>query len=245
MTGLRQIDDTRVPMNARALLVASTLALLPGCLGYTRSYTLPITSSEGALIAPAIVATAEGMGLEAWCSGTFAQVTLEDGTRLHWYDFGEQYKLGISVAQERPDLEVQLREIKVRADQIWELAVQARQSNNLGAAIGIPPPNAGPGYVPPPPAGAGAAPPPAQRGSMPNGFACASSLDCQSGSCQSGRCAGSAAPAIGGAGGRCSFDKDCPGAKCRFGECVGGAPGAKCSFGSDCPSGRCNFGKCE
>ncbi|MCC6337641.1 MAG: hypothetical protein IT380_27075 [Myxococcales bacterium] len=243
MTGLRQIDDTRIPMNARALLVVSTLALLPGCmsymrLGYTRSYTLPITGAEGALIAPAIVATAEGMGLEAWSNGTDAQVTLEDGTRLYWYDFGQQYKLGVSVAQERPDLEVQLREIKVRADQIWELAVQARQSNNLGAAIVIPPPNAGP-------AGAEAAAPPVQRGITPNRFACTSSLDCQSGSCQSGRCAESAAPAIGGAGGPCSFDKDCPGAKCRFGECVGGAPGAKCSFGSDCPSGRCNFGKCE
>ncbi|MEW5741444.1 MAG: hypothetical protein AB1938_21160 [Myxococcota bacterium] len=236
-------------MNTRPLVVVSCLALLPACVSYTRSYTLPITGAEGVLVVPAIVSTAEGMGLEAFSSGTGATVSLEDGTKLYWYSGTRgNFILSISLAHEGPDLDAQLRDVKVRADQIWQLAVQARQANFVGGTVTVPSPEAtGPGYVPPPPTAA-AAPVPSSshpRTGHPNGFACASSLDCQSGSCQSGRCAGSAAPSVGGSGQQCSFNSDCPSRNCRFGKCVGGGPGAECSFSSDCPSGNCRFGKCE
>ena len=232
-----------------ALPVLLVAVLASGCFSVTRRYTMPITAAEGQLVVPAIVSVGEGMGLRSYGSATGAQVQLEDGTWLYWNPSGEQaFVLSIDLADESRDTEVRLRDAHVRADQIWQLAVEARQANALGASVVVqnPPPPvagqpAGPGYVPPPPTTA-AQP---HRATWPDGYSCMNGADCQSGVCKSGRCGAAAQGIHGTASGQCSFDSDCGGRKCRFGKCVGGAPGADCSFGSDCPSGSCRFGKCQ
>lgn len=230
-----------------ALLVA---VLASGCFSVTRRYTMPITAAEGQLVVPALVSVAEGMGLQAYSSATGAQVQLEDGTWLYWNPSGQQgFALSINLADEARDTEVRLRDAHVRADQIWQLAVEARQANALGASVMVqnpPPPGTapavGPGYVPPQPTTAA---PATNRASWPDGYSCLQGSDCQSGVCTSGRCGAGAGGIHSGSTSECSFDSDCGGRKCRFGKCVGGAPGAACTFGSDCPSGSCRFGKCE
>lgn len=236
-----------------ALPVVLVAVLASGCFHATRRYTMPITAAEGQLVVPAIVSVAEGMGLESYSSATSAQVRLEDGTWLYWNPSGQQgFALAIALADETQDTEVRLREAHVRADQIWELAVQARQTNALGASVTVqnPPPRGpgpqvhpGPGYVPPPPTTAA---PTGNRTTWPDGSACMSGSECQSGVCVSGRCGSGGGGIHSGASSECSFDHDCGGGrKCRFGKCLGGGPGAACTFGSDCPSGSCRFGKCE
>lgn len=169
-------------------------------------YTTPLTGAEGRLLAPALVSTAEGMGLEAATVLNGAQVTLEDGTKLYWWDQGGRFVLSIDLPHERPDLDVQLRETKVRADQIWELAVQARQANNVGAVV------LDPGTTP---AAAGMPAQPAHRGSSapPAASQCSFDRDCPGGKCRFGQCSG------GAVGAQCTFNSDCPSGHCSFGQC--------------------------
>lgn len=245
-------------MSLRAFAVAALLAFASACMGHARVFTLPLTGAEGALVVPALVATAENMGLQASGDQDSARVLLEDGTRLQWYDRAGQFVLAISLPYEG---DAALRDAKVRADQIWELAVQARQANNVGAVVVQPqrPPPAATGYAPPPPPPAPTyvpPPPPAPAPArFPDGYACASADSCQSGVCTRGRCGAGGGSTFGGSSGSsggsrpggaaCSFSSDCASGNCRFGVCQGGAAGAPCSFSSDCPSGNCRFGKCE
>jgi hypothetical protein len=250
------IDDTgRLPgalMHVRRSAIVVSLLALAGCLGHGRTFSTPLTAAEGQLMVPALVSTAESMGLEAWGHEDVVQVRLEDGTQLQWWEQQGRFVLTVSPVAEG---DVAMRDAKVRADQIWEQAVQARQANNIGAAVTVqprPPPNAA-GYSPPPPVSGGYSPPPSSspaRAVQPDGFACVSGADCQSGMCTSGRCGHGGGGAFGNSGstpggGKCSFSSDCASGNCRFGVCQGGGAGAPCSFSSDCPSGRCTFGKCQ
>jgi hypothetical protein len=237
-------------MNVRRFLVVLSSLVVAGCMGHGRTFSTPLTGPEGQLMVPALVSTAEGMGLRAWGREDLAQVTLEDGTQLQWWEQQGRFVLTVTPVAEG---DVAMRDAKVRADQIWEQAVQARQANNVGAAITVqprPPPNAA-GYSPPPPVSGGYAPPPPTsspaRAVHPDGFACVSGADCQSGTCVRGQCGNGGGSSFGSSGGtgKCSFDSDCASKNCRFGVCQGGGAGAPCSFSSDCPSGRCSFGKCQ
>jgi len=243
----------------RVLTIASVLfALSSACMGHVRTFSTPLTSAEGILVVPAIISTAEGMGLQAWGDADSAMVTLEDGTRLQWWDQQGRFVLSINLAYEGDEA---LRDAKLRADQIWELAVQARQANNVGAVVvqPRPPPQAPMGYAPPPPPGGGTytPPPPTSapaRTVWPDGSACVSGADCQSGTCAHGRCGPEATPGgatFGGTrgsapgGAQCSFSSDCASGNCRFGVCQGGGAGAPCTFSSDCPGGSCRGGVCQ
>lgn len=244
-------------MSLRVFAAIVVLALASACMGHSRIYSMPLTSAEGALVVPALVATAENMGLEARGDENSAMVTLEDGTRLRWFDRSGHFVLGINPAYED---DATLRDAKVRADQIWELAVQARQANNVGAVVVQPqrPPPAATGYAPPPPPGPTYAPPPSPAPAparFPDGYACASADNCQSGTCVRGRCGNGGGSTFGGStgssggsragGAACSFSSDCASGNCRGGVCQGGSPGAPCTFSSDCPGGNCRGGVCQ
>lgn len=193
--------------SSRPTLAALCLALaVTGCITVPKHrYSTPLTGAEGRLLAPALVSTAEGMGLEAAAIMNGAQVTLEDGTKLMWWDQGGQFVLWVDLAQEREDLDVQLRETKVRADQIWELAVQARQANNVGAVV------LEPGATP---AAVGAQPGrPGGSAAPSDAHECSFDRDCPGGKCRFGKCSG------GAVGAQCTFNSDCPSGRCSFGQC--------------------------
>lgn len=200
--------------------------LLTGCAAF-RTYHTPLTAAEGALAVPAIVSTAESMGLGAWGQRNTAQVELKSGARLYWGPYGDAFALQVQLASNvtEADRDVKFREAKVEADQIWELAMQARQQSNLGAAVVLnpgaepPPANAG-APRPPSPFATGPAPQP-QRGSAA-GSSCRSGLDCGQG----------------------QFCKDHGGGVML---CMGnGGDGAPCTSGIDCTFGFfCRSGTCR
>lgn len=236
-------------MPRRVLLAVLSLALTTGCMAFTRTYYTPLATHEGQTLVPALVSTARNMGLTAYNQGASASVELEDGTKLSWHGEGDSFVLGVGLPTEGGDVEGRLREAKTRADQIWELAVQARQASFVGVGVAAPPPPPppmapGPGYAPPPPGGnpvlvppsTGYGPPPA--GARPTAQ-CTFDRDCGGGrKCRGGVCQG-------GPGAPCTFSTDCPGGSCRGGVCQGGGPGAPCTFSTDCPSGTCRFGRCQ
>ena len=205
--------------------LASVFLLLAGC-ATMRIYHTPVTAPEGALAVPALVSTAESMGLQAWAHGSQCQVQLQDGTNLYWYPSSESFMLSISLRSgvAEADYESAWREAKVRADQIWELAMQARQQSNLGAAVLI---NTNPTPAPSTTQMRVQVPGMSVQvsGSQVNGSAagssCRSSVDCGSG----------------------QFCKDHGGGVM---VCMGnGGQGAPCTSGIDCGSGLfCRGGAC-
>lgn len=198
--------------------------LLTGCASF-RTYHTPLTAAEGALAVPALVSTAEGMGLGAWGQRNTAQVELKSGARLYWGPYGDAFALQVALAGEvgEADREVRFREAKVEADQIWELAMQARQQSSVGAALVINPaaePAPGGPSAPRPsaqPVTAG----PAPQGGSAAGSSCRSGLDCGSGQFCKDRGGGvMVCMGHGGEGAPCSSAIDCTfGLFCRSGAC--------------------------
>ena len=195
------------------------LALIPllmlvgaGCAS-SRWYQLPLTPAEAPLVFPALAATAQGMGLEMRQWPDRVNVTLEDGTGLAWVANADDFKLWVQLDEKAvppAQLDGRYREVKVKADQIWQLAIEARQKNNVGAAVVLTPSPA-----PQPPASrppqrtfpGAAAPAPAAA------FSCRSGLDC-------------------GPGQFCKERSD--GVRVCMGN---GGPGAACQSGIDCQGG--------
>lgn len=191
------------------------LVVAAGCAGM-RAYQLPLTPSEAPLVFPALVATAQAMGLEATQWPDRVNVTLEDGSKLAWVADAQRFALWITIDEKSApggELDAKLREVKVRADQIWDLAIEARQKSNVGAAVVIPP-----GGSPPAPSqqarpSSRHTPAASLAPAAPSSGACRSGLDCGSG----------------------QFCKD-RGDGVRV--CMGnGGPGAPCASGVDCGSG--------
>lgn len=213
----------------------------------SRRYSMPLSSEEGVVVVPALVSTAESMGLRAANHQTSAQVRLADGTSLWWMPWGSQFVLSVQLPQspEGPQLETAFHDAKVRADEIWTAAVQARQANNIGATVMVPSsrpaqpaPRTPQPYVPPPYEPGAANPPHYSNPPQPQYSDPPSSNPPQ----YSHSPTHSGAPA----GAACRFSSDCAGGNCRQNVCMGqGGSGAPCWFSSDCNSGSCNSHVCR
>lgn len=221
----------------RALLIASLL--LAGCATWSshaaRSWAMPLTPEEATLMAPALTAIGEGMGLRV--EQTSAHVSLRDarGNDIAWVLEQGQYRLYVVPVGDAPS-EAQYRDLKVRADEIWRLAIEARQQSNVGATVVVNRPG---------PAGPAPTPPSAAR------TQCTWNSDCGAGL----RCSGSQCVSDGTGrldfGAACTFLSDCgPGMTCHRDFCVSDgsvtAPaGARCDFDSDCGPGMdCDSNRC-
>jgi hypothetical protein len=234
-------------MSARSLLclasVSASLVAL-SCAGVPgRRYSMPLSDGEGSVLVPALVSTAESMGLRAANYQTSAQVRLADGTSLWWMPYGAQFVLNIELGhvQKGADLDAAFRDAKVRADEIWGAAVQARQSNSIGATVvvgqqgnqqaqqpGPAHPGNPPMYPQPQHPTQPAYPQPQYGQPRPMG---------QPAQQQAGGLP---------AGASCRFSSDCAGGNCRSNQCMGqGGPGAPCWFSSDCNSSSCRDHVCQ
>lgn len=214
----------------RSLIVAASLVLLVSCAhggrSSSRTFRMPLSAQEAPLVIPALGAAAEKLGYESSGYGqTGTQVTLADGSRLIWNAMNT-FSLTIQTPRKpkvegapAEDLDAQFRALKVKADEVWDLAIELRQKNNVGAAMVVNP-------VQPPPA---AQPMPQVRG-FNNSF--------------NGNNGGqwNTAPQAAPAAGQCRSSLDCNGGWCKDwrGQKVcmhEGGPGAPCSNGLDCASG--------
>lgn len=129
----------------RLIALTSLCFAVAGCASM-KTYRTPLTPAEGRLIAPALVATSESMGLRSFSGLDGALTYLEDGTMLSWQVSadGREFVLLIDLPGGVPEHErdVRWREAKVRADQIWQLATESRQQSNVGASVLVPGPGA-------------------------------------------------------------------------------------------------------
>jgi hypothetical protein len=176
-----------------------------------RRYSLPLSNDEGAVVVPAIVSSAESLGFPAWNHQTAAQVKLPDGTSLWWGPWGAQFMLNIQLGKvaEGTDLDAAFRDARVRADEIWSAAVQARQNNNVGATVLVGGPNAP--RTTSRPRNQPTEHHEQQQGSgLPAGASCRFSSDCAGGNCRQSVCMGE-----GGPGAPCWFSSDCLSDSCR------------------------------
>jgi hypothetical protein len=145
-------------MQKRLTILAAVLISLAatGCIRGLggRSYVMPLTTAEAPLLFPAIASTAEGMGLAADQGVNRVEVTLEDGSTLSWVAEPARFALWLNPTETPPEqAEAKYRSLKVKADQIWELAIEARQKNNVGATVMLNPPAETQHREPPRPAG--------------------------------------------------------------------------------------------
>lgn len=104
----------------------------------TRRFQMPLTAAEAALIFPALVSTAQSMGLEASHAENRAYVKLETGDELLWWVKDVKFQLQATLADTSlpaAQVDLKMRDLKVRADQIWDLAIEQRQKNNVGAVV--------------------------------------------------------------------------------------------------------------
>ena len=228
----------------RRALILLPLALCTGCATSGRFYQLPLTQSEAPLVFPALASIAQDMGLEATQYADRVNVALEDGTALSWVNLPPGFRLWITLderAVPANQLDVKYREAKVRADRIWQLAIEARQKNSVGAAVLVTPPNAGSNatVATPAPHRAPNRAPAAQASSS-----CRSALDCRSGQfCKDRGDGATVCMGNGGAGSPCTSGIDCgPGQFCKdhgaTKVCMGrGGPGDPCASGIDCEGG--------
>ena len=207
---------------------------------------------------PALASTAQGMGLESSQWPDRVNVTLEDGTELAWVNRPPAFRLLINLDEKavaEGQLDARYREVKVRADQIWQLAIEARQKNSVGAAVLVSPPPGGgsndgnhPNVVMP----ASHRPPPPAAAARSSASSCRSSIDCGSGQfCKDRGDGAMVCMGNGGVGSPCSSGIDCgSGQFCRdhgaMKVCMGnGGPGDPCASGIDCGSGTfCRQGRC-
>lgn len=222
----------------RLLVVASSLVVfLAACAhgggrAQSRTFRMPLSAQEAPLVIPAIGAAAEKLGYESSPYGdTGMQVSLADGSRFTWSAMNA-FTLTIATPKKPKgevvppeEIDAQFRALKVKADEVWELAIELRQKNNVGAAVVVNP-------TPPPPQPAaqpmqnragfnngnqfnnnsGWNNAPQQAPASTSGQGCRSSLDC-------------------GSGGWC---RDWRGQKVCMNE---GGPGAPCGSSLDCASG--------
>lgn len=229
----------------RALLFASLLfaACATWSSSAARSWTMPLTPEEGTLMAPALTATAEGMGLRVEQTAEHVSMRDAQGNDIAWVSEQGQYRLYVVPVGDTPS-EAQYRDLKVRADEIWRLAIEARQQSNVGATVVVTRPTPA---ASPPPQGypAPAAAPSTQRSQ------CTWDSDCGPGfSCSGHRCVSDGSGRL-GFGAACTFLSDCgPGMTCHRDYCVSDgsvtAPaGARCDFDSDCgPGMNCDSHRC-
>lgn len=225
------------------VLTTSLVVLLTACAhggGKTnsRTFRMPLAVAEAPLVLPAIGAAADKLGYESQPYGdTGMSISLADGSRFVWSAM-DSFTLTIKTPkaakgdQAPPeDVDARFRALKVKADEVWDLAIELRQKNNVGAAMVVNP-------MPPPPP---AAQPQQQRGGFNNSFNTGNSNGSFSGS--AGWNAGpqqQQPPAAGG----CRSSLDCgSGGWCRDwrGQKVcmnsNGGPGSPCASGLDCGRG--------
>lgn len=216
----------------RVLVVSSLVVLLAACAhggrGQSRSFRMPLSAQEAPLVIPAIGAAAEKLGYESTPYGeTGMQVSLADGSRFTWSAMNA-FTLTIATPKKAKgevvppeEIDAQFRALKVKADEVWDLAIELRQKNNVGAAVVV---------NPPPPPQQPAAQPMQNRGGFnanPN----------------TGWNTGPQAPAASTSGQGCRSSLDCgSGGWCRDWRgqqvCMNkGGPGAPCSSSLDCGSG--------
>lgn len=212
---------------SRFVVAALGLALFSGCAGM-KFYRLPLSPREGQAMVPALIATSEGMGLRSWRGQSGAVTDLENGTQLSWQNSAdnEEFILLLTLPGDVAESQREARwaEGKMRADQIWQYAVAARQQSGAAmmvvpvAPVPIPVQNTGITVaVPGMSFSVGTAAP---VGAQPQGTGqplCRSGVDCGPGAFCRDRgdgvnlCMGS-----GGAGAFCASGIDCgPGLFCR------------------------------
>lgn len=222
---MRASSASRVSFVLRAGALAALALVGSGCM-LSRGYRLPISAAEGQVLMPALAATAEQLGYLAHQSGDRLSVDLKDGARL-WYTPSADnrgFGLAIIIPEQTPPQaqDERFREAKVKADQLWELAVEARQKNNVGATVLVP----GPGMTAGPQGGVQVQPVPGGGQQLVFGNA--------------------TMPAAAPPGGQrpCRYGTDCgPGQFCRDrgdGQhlCMGsGRAGDFCAWGTDCGAG--------
>ncbi|MHB8873784.1 MAG: dickkopf-related protein [Myxococcaceae bacterium] len=243
----------------RRAVILLAAAVGSGCVTSGRYYQLPLTTSEAPLVFPALASTAQGMGLESSQSADRVNVTLEDGTGLVWVNGPPAFRLLINLdesAVAADQLDVKYREVKVRADQIWQLAIEARQKNSVGAAVLVTPPGGGSNgnqvVMPASQRAATSHRAPVPAAGSRSASSCRSSLDCGSGQfCKDRGDGAMACMGGGGAGAPCTSGIDCgSGQFCKdhgsLKVCMGnGGPGDPCASGIDCGSGLfCRRGAC-
>lgn len=217
---------------APVLLLALVVATSACSLARARSYRMPLSAAEAPLVFPALGAAAEKLGYKTSTQQgqqfQMLNVQLADGARFSWTNNGTNFGLVIyepkrpKDAPEPPpeELDATFRELKVKADEVWDLAIELRQKNNVGAAVVVNPTV----VTQPPPGAPQPVPQPGFQGSWSTqpthapapapagGQGCRSSLDC-------------------GSGGWC---RDWRGTKVCMNK---GGPGAPCSSSLDCGSG--------
>lgn len=249
---MRASTTTRAVLLVLGLLSLACFAPLSANRG--RSWALPLTAQEAPLTFPAIAATAQNMGLKADQTTSGVTVIDREGNQMQWAVVGQQYSLYLLPTKEDAP-EDAYRALKVQADEIWRLALEARQQANVGAAVIVNQPSQQAQQpqqygAPPPPQPGGTAPPAPQPQQATR--QCTFNSDCGSGyRCQFNKCISDGGGRL-GQGAECTFASDCgPGMTCRFSKCYsdGTAPassGSQCTFNSDCGPGRsCTFGQCR
>lgn len=210
-----------------------------------RRFQMPLTAAEATLVFPALVSVAQSMGLQASQAEDRAYVKLDTGDELLWWvddvKFQMQATLG-NPALPANEIDLKMRDLKVRADQIWDLAIEQRQKNNVGAVVvqqkkePPPPPPQQPQQWPQPQPqyqqpyqqqqpqfgvgrsrGGGFAQPQQQQQMAPmTGQGCRSSLDCASGQwCKDRGDGANVCMGGGGQGSPCTSSLDCEGMWCR------------------------------
>ncbi len=137
------------PMRRPLAFALSVLVLsLCACsLARARTYRMPLSAAEAPLVFPALGAAAEKLGYKTSTQHSsqfqMLNVALPDGARFSWTNNTQNFGLVIYEprrAKDAPEpspeaLDAQFRELKVKADEVWELAIELRQKNNVGAAV--------------------------------------------------------------------------------------------------------------
>lgn len=111
-------------------LAAASFALFAVSCATMRVYQLPLTPAEGQAMVPALISASVGQNLESFRGVSGAVTTLEDGTQLSWQNSANEqdFILLINLPGNTPEPEQQNRftAAKVRADQLWQIAMASR-----------------------------------------------------------------------------------------------------------------------
>lgn len=102
--------------------------VLAGC-GTFRAYRLSAGPDQAASMRPALISTAQALGLAANEIGTDVNVVVDEASTVAYRVQGDEYNMVVNVDDKKvkpEELEPRLKATRAKGDEIWSKALRAR-----------------------------------------------------------------------------------------------------------------------